>query len=147
MKTKFLTSIMLALGIVMSIAVCPVVFAKELETPKTLHEKIEKQLNEINGIKESRVFIYDEIALVALHTQNLTNKTQTEETKNMVREFFAKNYPNVQNLKISCSIKLFVAIEQLNRLIETSGDANIDDILEKIPSIFPRPMPKPMPNK
>ncbi|MBR5251027.1 MAG: YhcN/YlaJ family sporulation lipoprotein [Clostridia bacterium] len=147
MKTKFLTSIMLALGLVVGIAVCPAVFAQELDTPKTLHEKIERQLNTINGIKESRVFIYNDVALVALRTQNLTNKTQTEEAKNTVKEFFAKNYPNVTNLKISCSIKLFVAIEQLNRLVESNGDANIDDILEKIPSIFPRPMPKPMPER
>jgi len=147
MKTKLLTSIMLALGLVVSIAVCPAVFAKQLDTPKTLHEKIENQLNSINGIKESRVFVYNDVALVALRTQNLTNKTQTEEAKNAVKEFFAKNYPDVKNLKISCSIKLFVAIEQLNRLVESNGDANIDDILEKIPSIFPRPMPKPMPEK
>ena len=93
------------------------------------------------------MFVYNDVALVALRTQNLTNKTQTEETKNAVKEFFAKNYPDVKNLKISCSIKLFVAIEQLNRLVESNGDANIDDILEKIPSIFPRPMPKPMPEK
>jgi len=145
MKNNILTSVLIALGVIVAVtACCPIVFAKNTEQPKTLHEKIERELTSIKNVKDTKVFLHEDMALIALRTQNSTNKTQTDEIKNLIKEFLAKNYPEYKNVKVTCSIKAFVAIERINSIID-SGEADLDDLLDKIPSPFPRPMPKPMP--
>lgn len=139
MKKSFFTPIVFAFGILMvAVAICPTVFASVDKQPKTLHEKIEKQLTSIEGIKESRVFVYEDCALVAIRTQNVPNKTQNDKIEKSVKEFLQKEYPQYKNVLVTSSIKIFVAIERLNYMVDT-GKTDIEDLKDK----FPRPMPKP----
>lgn len=139
MKKSIYMPVIFAFGILLAaVAICPTVFAAVEKQPKTLHEKIENQLNSIEGIKESRVFVYEDCALVAIRTQNVTNKTQNDNIEKSVKEFLSKKYPQYKNVLVTSSMKIFVAIERLNYMIDT-GKTDIEDIREK----FPRPMPKP----
>lgn len=143
MKINFFTSVLLALGMIVAVTTCcTTVFAKNEEKNLSLHEKIEKELTSIKNVKETRVFLYENTAIVAMRTQDVTTKSQTEQVVNDVKNFFAEKYPQFDKVKVTCSMKAFVAIEQLNKLID-AGEGDIEDILDKIP--MPRPMPKPMP--
>lgn len=139
MKKSIFTSVVFAFGILLAaVAICPTVFASVEKQPETLHEKIEQQLTSIEGIKESRVFVYEDCALVAIRTQNVTNKTENDKIEQSVKEFLAKEYPQYKNVLVTSSMKIFVAIERLNYMVDT-GKTDIEDLKDK----FPRPMPKP----
>ena len=139
MKKSFFASAFLALGIlVVTATCCPLVFAKIEEQSKPLHQQIEKQLSSLDGVKDAKIFLYEDCALVALRTQNVSNKTQTEKIQQEIKDFFAKKYPQYQNVTITCSMKIFVAIEQINYMIDT-GKTDIDDIWHKLPRPAPNP--------
>ncbi len=109
----------------------------------TVHTQIEKTLGSVDGVKETRVFAYDDCVIVAVRPNQQLQKTQTDKLEKSITKLVKEKYPKYTSIKVTFSVKVFFAIEQLNQLIDT-GKADPDDFFNRPP----RPMPKinPAPN-
>lgn len=112
------------------------------EEASVTHRQIEKNLLAVDGVKDTRVFVYDDCALIAVRPGKQLQKTQTEKLEKNITDLMNQKYPQFTNVKVTFSVKVFFAIEQLNFLVET-GKADSEDFFNSPPHKMPKIKPVP----
>lgn len=139
---KFALSLMILLGLCLVVGFGTNTAHAATEKAAVTHKQIEKNLLAVDGVKDTRVFIYDDCALIAIRPGKQLQKTQTEKLENNITDLMNQKYPQFTNVKITFSVKVFFAIEQLNYLIET-GKADSEDFFNRPPHKMPKIKPVP----
>lgn len=67
-----------------------------------------KNLLAVDGVKDTRVFIYDDCALIAVRPGKQLQKTQTEKLENNITDLMNQKYPQFTNVKVTFSVKVFL---------------------------------------
>ena len=139
---KFALSLIILLGLCLVVGFGTNTAHAATEKAAVTHQQIEKNLLSVDGVKDTRVFIYDDCALIAVRPGKQLQKTQTEKLENNITDLMNQKYPQFTNVKVTFSVKVFFAIEQLNYLIET-GKVDSEDFFNrqrhKMPKIKPVP--------
>ena len=129
---KFALSLMILLGLCLVVGFGTNTAHAATEKAAVTHQQIEKNLLAVDGVKDTRVFIYDDCALIAVRPGKQLQKTQTEKLENNITDLMNQKYPQFTNVKVTFSVKVFFAIEQLNYLIET-GKVDSEDFFNRPP--------------
>ncbi len=117
------------------------------EKPIKDRQKIEQMVNKIDGVKESRVFAYEDYVVVAVRTNSVYSKEDATKLIKKIKDEIAAKFKQFTKVKVTMSLKAFRAIEEINRMIDT-GDVDIDDIWDKRPKPLPCPeCPRQSPDK
>ena len=139
---KFALSLIILLGLCLVVGFGTNTAHAATEKAAVTHQQIEKNLLAVDGVKDTRVFIYDDCALIAVRPGKQLQKTQTEKLENNITALMNQKYPQFTNVKITFSVKVFFAIEQLNYLIET-GKVDSEDFFNRQPHKMPKIKPVP----
>lgn len=139
---KFALSLMILLGLCLVVGFGTNTAHAATEKAAVTHQQIEKNLLAVDGVKDTRVFIYDDCALIAVRPGKQLQKTQTEKLENNITDLMNQKYPQFTNVKVTFSVKVFFAIEQLNYLIET-GKVDSEDFFNRQPHKMPKIKPVP----
>ena len=129
---KFALSLIILLGLCLVVGFGTNTAHAATEKAAVTHQQIEKNLLSVDGVKDTRVFIYDDCALIAVRPGKQLQKTQTEKLENNITDLMNQKYPQFTNVKVTFSVKVFFAIEQLNYLIET-GKVDSEDFFNRPP--------------
>lgn len=139
---KFALSLIILLGLCLVVGFGTNTAHAATEKAAVTHQQIEKNLLAVDGVKDTRVFIYDDCALIAVRPGKQLQKTQTEKLENNITDLMNQKYPQFTNVKVTFFVKVFFAIEQLNYLIET-GKADSEDFFNRQPHKMPKIKPVP----
>lgn len=139
---KFALSLIILLGLCLVVGFDTNTAHAATEKAAVTHQQIEKNLLAVDGVKDTRVFIYDDCALIAVRPGKQLQKTQTEKLENNITDLMNQKYPQFTNVKVTFSVKVFFAIEQLNYLIET-GKVDSEDFFNRQPHKMPKIKPVP----
>ena len=139
---KFALSLIILLGLCLVVGFGTNTAHAATEKAAVTHKQIEKNLLAVDGVKDTRVFIYDDCALIAVRPGKQLQKTQTEKLENNITDLMNQKYPQFTNVKVTFSVKVFFAIEQLNYLIET-GKVDSEDFFNRQPHKMPKIKPVP----
>ncbi len=139
---KFALSLIILLGLCLVVGFGTNTAHAATEKAAVTHQQIEKNLLAVDGVKDTRVFIYDDCALIAVRPGKQLQKTQTEKLENNITDLMNQKYPQFTNVKVTFSVKVFFAIEQLNYLIET-GKVDSEDFFNRQPHKMPKIKPVP----
>lgn len=139
---KFALSLIILLGLCLVVGFGTNTAHAATEKAAVTHQQIEKNLLSVDGVKDTRVFIYDDCALIAVRPGKQLQKTQTEKLENNITDLMNQKYPQFTNVKVTFSVKVFFAIEQLNYLIET-GKVDSEDFFNRQPHKMPKIKPVP----
>lgn len=139
---KFALSLIILLGLCLVVGFGTNTAHAATEKAAVTHQQIEKNLLTVDGVKDTRVFIYDDCALIAVRPGKQLQKTQTEKLENNITDLMNQKYPQFTNVKVTFSVKVFFAIEQLNYLIET-GKVDSEDFFNRQPHKMPKIKPVP----
>ena len=139
---KFALSLIILLGLCLVVGFGTNTAHAATEKAAVTHQQIEKNLLTVDGVKDTRVFIYDDCALIAVRPGKQLQKTQTEKLENNITDLMNQKYPQFTNVKVTFSVKVFFAIEQLNYLIET-GKVDSEDFFNRPPNKMPKIKPVP----
>ena len=139
---KFALSLIILLGLCLVVGFGTNTAHAATEKAAVTHQQIEKNLLSVDGVTDTRVFIYDDCALIAVRPGKQLQKTQTEKLENNITDLMNQKYPQFTNVKVTFSVKVFFAIEQLNYLIET-GKVDSEDFFNRPPHKMPKIKPVP----
>ncbi len=108
---KFALSLIILLGLCLVVGFGTNTAHAATEKAAVTHQQIEKNLLSVDGVKDTRVFIYDDCALIAVRPGKQLQKTQTEKLENNITDLMNQKYPQFTNVKVTFSVKVFFAIE------------------------------------
>ncbi len=126
MKSKtFITWALALSAATLAMFACSTVLAQE--TPLTDAQKIRQSVNKTQHVADSRVFTYEDCAIIAIRPNGIYLKSESDKSIEEIRQKITTDFPQYKNVKITTSPRIFKAIEDLNLLIQ-KGELCPDEI-------------------
>lgn len=115
--------LMLLLLMVMAMSIIPMTVSANVQE---LNKQIAKEIDDIRGIKECAVVVYEDHALIAIRFDMVYSDSKANQLKDKICSYMKENYPEYTVVRITTKLSDFKRIEEVQSQI--NEDSTVDDI-------------------
>ncbi|MCM1043136.1 MAG: YhcN/YlaJ family sporulation lipoprotein [Corallococcus sp.] len=95
-------------------------------------QQIADDVKNMDNVKDAVVVIYGDKCVIALRTQKVIKKSQCNEIKNAVRETALKADGKLNDIFVTCNVKVFVEAEKIAQMDENQRQQAIETLLDRL---------------